>query len=375
MSSLPFTPQEYEERVEKIRQRMSQRGLDALIVTGAYNMYYVSGYRPAVLASQLTPLMAVVIPAKGEPRLIARSLESEAAKLQWTKNRVLFMDHADPFKLLAEVLQENKIEGGKLGVEEGNLTVQRLNRMKRALPNAEFEDASGIVEGVSASPSKTEIDYMRKAAPITNAGFQRGIESVKEGVYAYEVVAEIHNAMYKAGQTDFALSSVDLWSGPAGGELHTTCITQKIEKGDLVTIEVAGVYNVYRVTCQGTIYVGDSPPASIADTYRMVTDMYQAARDAIKPGAKAGDVYDAANKVYRPIRGEDYFRRVGGSAGLRYFAVDLIKGNQAPLNPGVALLVQALVDKPALITNAGTVLVTETGYEDLTMWLPELRTV
>ena len=106
MSSLPFTPQEYEGRLKKIQQSMSQRGLGAFIVTGAHNIYYISGYRPALLVSQYAPLMAVLIPVKGQPRLIARRLESEAAKLQWTKSPALYSDDGDPFRLLAEILQK-----------------------------------------------------------------------------------------------------------------------------------------------------------------------------------------------------------------------------------------------------------------------------
>ena len=37
---------------------------------------------------------------------------------------------------------------------------------------------------------------------------------------------------------------------------------------------------------------------------------------AVRAGATAGDVFDAANAVYRPARGADYYRRCGGSMGL-----------------------------------------------------------
>ena len=43
-----------------------------------------------------------------------------------------------------------------------------------------------------------------------------------------------------------------------------------------------------------------------------------------------------------------------------------MKGRKDVLNPGVALLVQTLVDDPVLLTCASTVMVTESGYEELT---------
>jgi Xaa-Pro aminopeptidase len=107
----------------------------------------------------------------------------------------------------------------------------------------------------------------------------------------------------------------------------------------------------------------------------MVSDMYKGARDAVKPGAKAGDIYDGSNKIYRQTMGADYFRRVGGSMGLAPYAMSLSKGAQEALDPGVALVVQPLVNEPVLITCCSTVLVTETGREELTTPLIELKTV
>jgi len=374
MESLPFTAKEYEEREANVRKAMSEKGFDALIVTGPENMYYLSGFR-AALTSGISPLMAIVVPAKGELKLITRSLEVRAAARQWTKNPVLFKDHEDPFELLAGILRECGAASGVIGIEETNLSVWRLNRIKMALPQAQFKDESGIVKGLAAIPSETEVEYIKKAAEIANIGFQSGIEIIKEGAYSYEVIAEINNAMYRAGQTDTNVSRNWCWAGPEGGCMHDSSLDYRIQGGDLVTIELGGVHNMYRVNAQGTVYVGNSPSEEIVKTYKMVSDMYKAARDAVKPGAKAGDVYDAVNQVYRHVMGEDYFRRIGGSMSLASFALDLTKGNQQTLNPGVALLVQPLVNEPFLITCAGTILITETGGKELTNPLLELKTV
>ena len=80
----------------------------------------------------------------------------------------------------------------------------------------------------------------------------------------------------------------------------------------------------------------------------------------------AGDVFSAANAVYRRARDANYYRRCGGSMGLTIFTIDLVNGRKDILNPGVALLVQTLVDDPVLLTCASTVVVTETGYDELT---------
>ena len=61
--------------------------------------------------------------------------------------------------------------------------------------------------------------------------------------------------------------------------------------------------------------------------------------------------------------------------GLTVLAIDLVKGRRDVLEPGVALLIQALVVDPILTVVASTVMVTADGYEELTQPLTALKTV
>ena len=157
------------------------------------------------------------------------------------------------------------------------------------------------------------------------------------------------------------MSLVCVWSGPQGGRMHDTSTTERIAKGDIVTLEVWGVDNQYKAGAQASIYIGDDPPANIVAAYDLNAEMHARAQKAVKAGATAGDVFDAANSVYRAARGTNYFRRCGGSMGLTVFTIDLVNGRQDILKPGMALLVQTLVDDPVLLTCASTVMVTEAG--------------
>jgi Xaa-Pro dipeptidase len=374
LSELSFPAAEFESRLAKIRAKMKAAGLDALILTRGENIFYGSGFRASHFASWLSELHALVIPANGEPRLMTRALEKEIAKLQWTTSPQLYMDHENPYELLVKILQESGNSQKTIGVEERFLKVSQLKNIQRHLPGATLTDASGLVEGVAANPSEAESACLRKAARITDIGFQTGIRETREGVYPYQVIGKIHDAMYQAGQRDFDMSLVCVWSGPQGGRMHDTSTTEKIKKSDIVTIEVWGVDNHYKAGAQASIYVGDNPPAAIVEAYNLNAKMHQAATKAVKAGATAGDVFSAANAVYRPARGADYYRRCGGSMGLTVFTIDLVNGRKDVLNPGVALLVQTLVNDPVLLTCASTVMVTEQGYEELTSPLLTLRT-
>jgi Xaa-Pro dipeptidase len=370
---LSFPVVEFENRLAKIRARMEQAGLNALVVTRGENIFYSSGFRASHFASWLSELHALVIPKSGHPRLMTRALEREISKLQWTEGPKLYMDHENPYEVLRHILEESGNSDRTIGIEERFLKVSQLKKMRSHLPSATLIDASGLIESVAATPSAAESDCLRNAARITNIGFRTGIEALGEGVYPYEVIGKIHNAMYQAGQRDFDMSLVCLWSGPKGGRMHDTATTERIKPGDIVTIEVWGVDNHYKAGAQASIYIGKNPPADIVKAYELNVAMHASAVNAIKAGNTASDVFDAVNGVYRPARGSDYYRRCGGSMGLTVFTVDLVSGRKDVLRPGMALLVQTLLDEPVLLTCASTVMVTKQGYEELTSPVSSLQ--
>jgi Xaa-Pro dipeptidase len=374
LNELSFPAPEFASRLVKIRTKMTAAGLDALILTRGENIFYGSGFRASHFASWLSELHALVIPANGEPRLIVRALEREIAKLQWTGSPQLYMDHENPYEVLVKILQESANTRKSIGIEERFLKVSQLKNIQRHLPVAKFTDASGLVEDIAANPSEAESACVRKAARITDIGFQIGIRELRAGVYPYEIIGKIHNAMYQAGQRDFDMSLVCVWSGPQGGRMHDTSTTEKIKNGDIVTIEVWGVDNHYKAGAQGSIYVGNSPPAAVVEAYNLNVKMHQEATKAVKAGVTCADVFSAANAVYRRARGADYFRRCGGSMGLTVFTIDLVSGRNDVLNPGMALLIQTVVNDPVLLTCASTVMVTKQGCEELTSPLLQLET-
>jgi len=374
VSNLSFSAAEFTTRLAKIRSAMKAAGLDVLIVTRAENIFYATGFRASHFASWLSELHALIIPMSNEPRLMTRALEREVAKTQWTKSPYLYPDQENPYQALKEIIEEAGAAKGTIGVEERFMRVSQLKEIARHLPNGRYVDASGMVEGVAAEPSEAESACLRAAARITNVGFEAGINQVREGAYPYQVIGNIHDAMYQAGQRDFDMSLVCVWSGPRGGRMHDTATDEKIKNGDIVTIEVWGVDNHYKAGAQASIFVGSKPPAEIVKAYNLNVAMHANAVKAIKAGATAGEVFNAANGVYRPATGSDYYRRCGGSMGLTVFTIDLVKGRKDVLKKGVAVLVQTLVDHPVLLTCASTVMVTEDGCENLTSPLETLRT-
>ncbi|MFB6240925.1 MAG: aminopeptidase P family N-terminal domain-containing protein, partial [Gemmatimonadota bacterium] len=72
----PFGRGEYRRRVERVRDRMAGRGLDALLATDPANMNYLTGYD----AWSFYVHQAVVLPASGDPVWVGREMDAGAAR-------------------------------------------------------------------------------------------------------------------------------------------------------------------------------------------------------------------------------------------------------------------------------------------------------
>ena len=166
-----------------------------------------------------------------------------------------------------------------------------------------------------------------------------------------------------------------VWAGPDGGAMHETDVTKKIQKGNLVSPEIWGTYKHFVGGAQGTVYVGEKPPSNITDIYKVLSEMYLAVKESMKPGVAVGEVWEAGSKVYRSAYGVDYYRMLGPQMGGACFIGRLGKGVKEPLKPGATYLVQPQVNDPLLITVAASIMVTEDGCEEITKPLLKLMTV
>lgn len=382
MVRLPFSMEEYEQRLARVRLEMKSRRLDGIILTKPDNIYYLSGYGASTLATSIDPLHVLLVPSSGPPRILTRRVEEAAvAETQWTPDPRLHADDENAFSILADLIDEVDGSAGAWGLEYGFLSVQQMERMKHALPRTQFHGADGLVESVRVVPSAAELVYIRKAAAVAQAGLTRALDCIRPDVPVYRIVGEIHHAMYGEGQADLFAGSqvgrrtpwVGVWAGRNGGCVHDTSAVKQIEKGDLVTVELWGSHAHYTASAMATVYVGGRPPAEWVETYEMLSGMYVAARDAIAAGVPAEVPYHAANAIYRARKGVDYFRTFGFAGGLGTGDVRLFKGQTQPIPEGMSFRVQSGLFFEPLMVVCASVLATHDGREELST--PQLELI
>jgi ectoine hydrolase len=345
-----FSVSEYMERIKKTKARMAEEGIEVLLTTNPANMNYLTGYDG--WAFYVHQLLIVTLDEE-EPIWVGRKMDANGAKVTtWLdyKNIIPYTDdyvHSSikhPMDFVADILKEKGQANKTIGVEKDTyyFTALCYERLQQGLPNAEFKDATLLVNKVRIVKSNQEIEFMKRAGKIVEKAMQVGIDSIAEGVRECDVSANIYHAQI-SGTPEFGgdyPSIVPLL--PAGEKTstpHLTWTDDKYKMGDTVILELAGCYKRYHSPLARTVNIG-KPTQRVQDLSDVVLEGIQTALDVVKPGITCEDVEEAWRMA---IEKSGFIKdsRIGYSMGLNYppdwgeHTASIRKGDKTILEPNM----------------------------------------
>ena len=300
-----FPSDELDRRLAATRARMEDAGLDGIVIGVPENIYYLTGLDHwGFFACHL-----LIVPLEGRPVLTCRAMEGITVANQVANAD--FAGHADDEDIAdyaARILSEFGIADGRLGIEKRSLfiTPRVAENLYAATERADWRDASGLVDALRLVKSPLEMEFTRKAARAADAGTLAAIEAIRAGALDYEVAAECHRAMILAG-SEYPGFGPFIRPTTRLGEEHTTWRGDRFDNGDAVFLEIAASYRKYQAPMGRLVYVGEAPKGADASAELAIRGM-RAICDALKPGAKAGEVYAAWHEVAASAGLADYHR-------------------------------------------------------------------
>ena len=252
-----FPVEEYETRLAAVRDGMGEQDIEVLLVQHPPNVLYLTGYQ--TFSPNFGECM--VVPQEGGPTLLVPSPELGGALVHtWIDDRRGYAPDQSNAQYIADSLRDNKLDGAKVGVEKGShgLPAGTCESLVAALPKAQFIDGSGMVEAVKAVKSPREIEHIRAAAKTTEAGMAAAIDAACEGATDNDVAAAASEAIVAAGSEYMCVSPI-ITSGRRSGILHSTHKRNRLEKGDVVLLEMGGCIHRYTAPTMRTVFIGEPP--------------------------------------------------------------------------------------------------------------------
>ena len=387
-----FPQSEYERRVERTKERLHERDLDAIVVSDPANMNYLAGYDGW---SFYVHQAVVVTRDHPEPVWVGRDMDKNGARattwLSEPNMRAYSDDHVQsphdlhPMDFVATVLADLEVDDGRIGLEmdASYFTAKSYTRLQSNLPDAEFTDTTLLVNWLRVKKSDREIAYMEEAARISERAMQAGIDAIEAGVPEYEVAAEIYDRLIRGTDEyggDYPAIVPLMPSGDHTGTPHLTWTDREFEAGDPVLIELSGCRHRYHSPLARTAFVGD-PPNAIERTTEIVTEGIEAALDTVEPGVTCEAVERAWRETIAQY-GVEKEDRIGYSMGLGYppdwgeHTASIRPGDETVLEEGMTFhMIPGLWEDDFGVELSETFRVTSTGAETLADFPRELFTV
>ena len=371
----PFNRKHFEVRLDRVRAEMARENIDLLILSAPESVYYLSGYQTRGISGHTY----LAVPADSPPVFSTRGTDLGNLLLIQDitpiGDFVGFEDHDDPLQVFVDLISRNRISTKRVGIEKNAyfLTVQSYEALVSAFAESVFVDASKIVEELRLIKSPEEIACHREAGRIIVKATRAGIDAVQLGHTDGSVVTAVTGALVEAG-SEWVATWPAVRTGAQSGRSHASWQNIPVEKAQATNIETAGVVQRYHTPLRRAIIYGPTvEQRRIAETVCLAN---HAAIDAMRPGATAGEAFEAARRVADESGFGDIFSgRSGYTTGIgispswvQRMSINIVPGNGTVLEPGMVFHVCTVLQKPNVfgVGESSTVVITETGTENLT---------
>jgi Xaa-Pro dipeptidase len=346
---------------------MGKSSVDVMLIDECEALAYFTGYE-----TTLNRYRACIVPRAAPPTMVLRALDAEPFRAgAWFESCEVFADHDDPVQKVAAALAHGGFGSAAIGFDSGShaLTVDGLERLRRALPRARFVSMCGVPSELRLVKSPAEIAYLRTAAQILDQAVREIVESVAVGVTCRDVRALAARRLIELGADPAHLGYVSVardW-----GFLHMEPADGPLQHGDVLHFELVSRYRGYEARLMRCVAIGtaDAERKRAAEELVALHDLQLA---AMSPGALARDV-DATlrNGVLSAGLRKDYPNVTGYTLGY-YSRVPLRSSDftrcftpeaQWRLEAG---MVFHMYTSARGVSLSETVLVTQAGAERLT---------
>ncbi len=197
-----------------------------------------------------------------------------------------------------------------------HVTVAEHAQLEDHFPSVVWQSVSDLLVEDVAAKDDSEIEHVHAAQGITDEVFDHLCRTIKRGMTERAIAAEIVYQHLKRGAERMAFDPI-VASGPNGALPHARPSNRKLQRGDLVVIDMGGVVDGYASDMTRTVAIG---PASerARQHYAAVLEAQQHAIDTVHAGMTGAELDAMAREVLDEAEIGAYFTHsLGHGIGLQ----------------------------------------------------------
>lgn len=347
-------------RLERFDAKLAQSGLDALLVTGQNNIYYLTNFWGT---------NATVFITKNRRLFLTDSRYTLIAKQ--SVHGFDIIESKDPLKDIVKLIEADKLE-----------TIGFDNQVSFAY----YQGLQAIFEGYTLSPQNNfmeelrmikddkELATIRKACSISDRAFTDVLDFIKPGQTTELQVANFLDfRMREYGASGTSFKSI-IASGYRSAMPHGVASEKVIQSGETLTMDFGCYYKHYVSDMTRTIHIGDT-----TDEEREIYDIVLRSNQALIDAAKAGMTRRDYDKVARDViveagYGSHFTHGIGHGIGLDIHEIPYFGNSDETIEAGMVLTDEPgvyLADKYG-VRIEDDIIITENGCELITLAPKEL---
>jgi Xaa-Pro aminopeptidase len=323
-------------RLAALADGISAAHMDGLLVTGAANVRYLSGFSGS---------SALLFVTQRETLLITDfRYQTQAADEVGDLARIVIEPQSLWTGLWQNLAQLNYVEVA--GFESAHLVHRDFQRLLEAGSRWQWRPTLDLVEVLRERKDENEVAHIRDAVIAAEQALELTVTRIGAGMTELEVAGILESALRQAGSDGFPFPSI-VASGPNAALPHARPTARRLGPGDFLLMDFGARVGGYCSDITRTFVVGRAN-AEQREVYDVVRLANERAVSAVRPGMTGRDA-DGVARGYIQDRGfgELFGHSLGHGIGLEvHEAPRLAKTAEGPLVEGAVVTVEPGIYRP-----------------------------
>lgn len=351
-----MTEERFKDRQEKLRKKLGDQSVDALLVTNILNIRYLTGFSGThgALVFDAEPLLLV----DGRYREQAES-EAVGVDVVTVSSSTLIMSE------VGRALGERSLK--RVGFEAAALSAGDYLTLFGERSDVVPARTDNAVEEFRAHKDREEIQRLRQAARIAETALESAWEAAAPGRTEADLAGVIEQTQRAMG-SDGSAARLLVSSGPRTQMPHGAASTKELQAGEPILIDVSSTWRGYRADITRLAFLGDIPD-DYHEVFAVISQAQDLAFDNVKPGMLAREVDELVRgHIAASGYGEAFTHASGHGIGLGQHEIPILSSrSDMMIEPGMVITFE-----PGIYLSGkwgarleDAVVVTETGCEVL----------
>ncbi|MEQ9809653.1 M24 family metallopeptidase [Streptococcus jiangjianxini] len=310
-------------RVIRFEEKLAQSNLDAFLVTGQNNIYYLTGFWGTESTVFITRNRRIFM--------------TDARYTLIAKEVVEGFDIIETRTALAEVSKIIKADQlARVGFDS-QVSYAFYEQLTSLSPQTQWLPQTDFVETLRVVKDKSEIETIRQACQISDKAFLDVLDFIKPGQTTELQVANFLDfRMRHYGASGVSFETIAA-SGYRSAMPHGVASDKIIQSGESLTLDFGCYYKHYVSDMTRTIHIGH-----VTDEEREIYDIVLRANQTLIDQAKAGMTYKDFDAIPRQVLenagyGEFFTHGIGHGIGLDIHENPFFRGSEDKLEAGMVV--------------------------------------